>query len=230
MSDELQYYGAPEDTGLTVTAKVYNNSGAQVGTDVSCTEVGVLAIYQGDMPTASSGIYVVRFTDSEDSLLGHGKIHWDGTVEIDESTVSADIAALNNPSSSDNASAVWDALSSSHTISGSFGEYLDVAVSSRLATSGYTAPDNATIGSNGFALGNIEIEVSTINAAMLTIDGIVDDILEDTQTTIPGQISSLNNLSAGAVWDEAISGHVTSGSTGEKLNASLTKNFYLGTK
>jgi hypothetical protein len=46
--------------------------------------------------------------------------------------------------------------------------YLDAAISSRLASSGYTAPDNASITS----------------------------ILEDTGTTIPAQISGLNNLSS----------------------------------
>lgn len=46
--------------------------------------------------------------------------------------------------------------------------YLDAAISSRLSSSGYTAPDNASITS----------------------------ILEDTGTTIPAQISGLNNLSS----------------------------------
>jgi hypothetical protein len=46
--------------------------------------------------------------------------------------------------------------------------YLDAAISSRLASSGYTAPDNASITS----------------------------ILEDTGTTIPAQINGLNNLSS----------------------------------
>jgi hypothetical protein len=35
---------------------------------------------------------------------------------------------------------------------------------------------------------------------------------------------------ADAVWDEAVSSHTTTGTTGEKLSKTLEKNFYLGTK
>jgi hypothetical protein len=41
--------------------------------------------------------------------------------------------------------AVWDVLAASHTTSGTFGKNLDAQVSTRLPTSGYTAPDNADI-------------------------------------------------------------------------------------
>ena len=48
------------------------------------------------------------------------------------------------------ASDIWNYLTSSATVAGSIGkriaDYVDAAVSSRLATSGYTAPDNASIG------------------------------------------------------------------------------------
>ena len=82
MADELQYYGDPSsDSGLTVIARVYDDTGAQVGTDASCSEVGSLAIYQGDMPTASAGNYGVRFFDGT-TLLGQGFIEWDGSAEI----------------------------------------------------------------------------------------------------------------------------------------------------
>lgn len=56
-----------------------------------------------------------------------------------------------------------------------------------------------------------------------TVDGNVDAILVDTGTTIPAQITSLNDPTAGAiadaVWDEAKSGHVISGSFGEEVQA-----------
>ncbi len=82
MADELQYYGDPSsDSGLTIVARVYDNTGTIVGSDVSCTEVGSLAIYQGDMPTASAGTYAVRFFDGT-ILKGQGIIHWSGSAEI----------------------------------------------------------------------------------------------------------------------------------------------------
>ena len=51
-------------------------------------------------------------------------------VDISSLATSAEIAALNDPSSADIADAVWDELQSSHTTVGSFGYYLDSQVSS----------------------------------------------------------------------------------------------------
>ena len=91
MANELNYFGKILETGLTVTAKVYDSSGVQVGADINCTEAGALAIYIGDMPTATVGQYGVRFFDGA-VLLGQGFINWDGTKEIDfnlDATVSS---------------------------------------------------------------------------------------------------------------------------------------------
>ena len=95
MSGELQYYGHPTQTGLTVVAKVYDADGTQVGTDVSTTESGSTAIYIGDMPSAAEGQYGVRFF-SGGSLLGQGAIYWTGTAEATIITQdnTADIAAI----------------------------------------------------------------------------------------------------------------------------------------
>lgn len=55
--------------------------------------------------------------------------------------------------------------------------------------------------------------------ALATVDGIVDSILEDTGTTIPAQITALNDPTAAtiaaAVWDALQASHVTAGSFGE---------------
>lgn len=77
---------------------------------------------------------------------------------------------------------------------------------------------------------NAEMEARTLvsanyatASALATVDGIVDDILVDTGTTIPDQIDALNNLSASevedAVWDATLADHLDSGSTGEALNS-----------
>lgn len=81
MADELQFYGLTTQTGLTVTAQVYDNAGAQVGSDVACAEVGSSSIYIGDMPSASAGSYGVRFF-ANNEVIGFGGIHWDGSAEI----------------------------------------------------------------------------------------------------------------------------------------------------
>ena len=94
MANELQYYANPDtDTGQSITAKVYSDAGSQVGSDVACSEVGSLAIYQGDMPTASAGVYTVRFFESS-SFVAQGTIEWDGAAEI--TGVSLNTAIANN--------------------------------------------------------------------------------------------------------------------------------------
>lgn len=69
------------------------------------------------------------------------------------------------------------------------------AINTRLATSGYTAPDNAGITT---LLSRITAAVA-LASDLSTVAGYLDteiaSILEDTGTTIPAQISGLNNLS-----------------------------------
>ncbi|MEO0449098.1 MAG: hypothetical protein AAFZ74_02125 [Pseudomonadota bacterium] len=98
MADELHFYGTPStQSGLTVIARVYDGTGTQVGSDVSCTEVGSLALYTGDMPTASAGQYGIRFFESGGTdPLSTGYIDWDGTAEVTLATIAAQISALNN--------------------------------------------------------------------------------------------------------------------------------------
>lgn len=91
---------------------------------------------------------------------------------------------------------------------------LDAAgIQSALASMGYTTP-------RAILLDNLDVASSTLATAanLATTDGKVDDILTDTGTTLPAQISALENLSAAAaadaVWDEATAGHVTAGTFG----------------
>jgi len=80
--NELSFYGDPEtQTGLTITCRVYDSTGSQVGADVSTSESVALAIYTGDMPTTGQGSYAVRFFDGT-TLLGQGSIEWSGAAEI----------------------------------------------------------------------------------------------------------------------------------------------------
>ena len=96
MANELHYYGIPStQSGLTVIARVYDNTGTQVGSDVSTTESGSLAIYTGDMPTASAGQYGVRFFESgQTDPLGTSYIDWDGSAEVTLATIAAQAASI----------------------------------------------------------------------------------------------------------------------------------------
>lgn len=95
MANELQYYADPTtDSGLIITAKVYDNTGTLVVSTPTLTEVGVLAIYMGDMPPLAAGIYVVRFFQ-EDILVGQGIIEWDGTQEVNLKGLETDLNIIN---------------------------------------------------------------------------------------------------------------------------------------
>lgn len=84
--------------------------------------------------------------------------------------------------------------------------YLDAAVSSRLATAGYTAPDNTNIGNIITAINHatygLNALLTAINTRLATASYTAPDnasitaILEDTATTIPALIAALNNLSS----------------------------------
>jgi hypothetical protein len=90
MAKELQFIGDTAQTGLTVTAKVYDVNGAQVGGDVACPEIGSTSIYIGDMVSTGSGEYSVRFY-SGSTVIAFGSIFWDGVGEINNFTIDADV-------------------------------------------------------------------------------------------------------------------------------------------
>jgi hypothetical protein len=83
------------------------------------------------------------------------------------------------------------------------GDYLDAAISSRLAAAGYTAPDNTNIGNIYNIVNSGTYGLSAIKTLLDTMAGYIDtevaSILEDTGTTIPALIAALNDLSAAEV-------------------------------
>lgn len=106
MANELNI--ALAKSGLTVTAQRYQ-SGAAVGSAISCPETGSTGFYSGNM-TGTAGTYQVAFLASS-ANVGSGSIVWDGTAEVASSAPSV-------------ASAVWGAATSSLTTAGSIGERL----------------------------------------------------------------------------------------------------------
>lgn len=126
MAGEIQYFGYPNQTGLTLTAKVFSTgtSPAQVGSDVSLSETGSTAIYTGNMVSTGSGVYMVRILNGSE-LLGVEKIIWDGSQEIDLNDIMISLSSIVVPTSSSIADAVWDVQLALHTASGSTGEALD---------------------------------------------------------------------------------------------------------
>ena len=81
MSGELTYSGTPSQTGLTLTAKVLDTGGVQIGATVVLTEAGGTSYYAGDMPTASAGAYTVRIFNGA-SMVAQGDFFWSGDFEV----------------------------------------------------------------------------------------------------------------------------------------------------
>ena len=72
-------------TGLTVTAQRYQ-SGAAVGSAISCPETGSTGFYSGNM-TGAAGTYQLAFL-AAGANVGSGSIVWDGTNEVASSAPS----------------------------------------------------------------------------------------------------------------------------------------------
>lgn len=106
--------------------------------------------------------------------------------------------------------AIWDALTSALTTVGSIGKLLvdniNATIGSRLPTSSYAAPLNAT---------QTENAVWDATQASHVAAGSTGESLNDAGNgTTPPTVGAI----ADAVWDETIAGHLTAGSTGAALN------------
>lgn len=85
MANEIQYYGNPEtQTGLTITANIYNSTGALVDSDRPVPEIsGSPAVYIADFPNSlPADNYIIRFWDNGTTFVGQGDLDWDGSKEI----------------------------------------------------------------------------------------------------------------------------------------------------
>jgi hypothetical protein len=109
--------------------------------------------------------------------------------------------------------AIWDALTSVLTTASSIGKLLvdnvNSTISSRLATAGYTAPDNTTIGTINTNVANVQTRIPT-SLVSGRIDASVGSNLDKTGY----------GLSAGAIqaiWDALTSALTTASSIGKLL-------------
>jgi len=207
MANELQYYGDPDkDSGLTIIARVYDAAGVQAGTDITCTEVGTLAIYMGDMPAAPAGMYAVRFHDGT-RQIGQGCISWDGTAEITALTKDAKLDLLETQAGADarqvlliaehdaTQSDIAALASTSLTAADVAAELTtyDAATQADLDASEATVLAAITAGSNGLTAADVYAEfTSGANADAFKADV---SLLATT-----ADISALNNITAADVW------------------------------
>ena len=174
MANELNI--ALAKSGLTVTAQRYQ-SGAAVGSAISCPETGSTGFYSGNM-TGTAGTYQVAFIAAA-ANVGSGSIVWSGTAEVPASTFNAATDAVANvtlcatTTTLTNAPTVPTASAIASQVRTELGTELariDADVSSRLATSGYTAPPTPpTAAANATAVRTeLATELARVDAAVST--------------------------------------------------------------
>jgi hypothetical protein len=162
--------------GMTPTAQLYLNAVA-VGSAIPMTEIGTTGEFYANIPSGTAaGEYLVVFNTGTTKLTS-GILQWDGTQEVTPGGASAaDVWAYGArtltagvPTAAQNAAAVRTELATELA-------RVDVATSTRLASAGYTAPDNTSIGAikaktdtlvNGPTLA--QIEGSTVLAKEATV-------------------------------------------------------------
>lgn len=128
-----------------------------------------------------------------------------GASELASDAVSEIAAAISIPSAATIADAVWDEVRSGHVGAGTFGEGVLVE-----------ELNSGAISSSSFANGSITaaaIAADAIGASELAADAVAEIAAA---ITIPSAASI-----ADAVWDEATSGHTTSGTFGEQLKTDV---------
>jgi len=150
MANELNI--ALAKSGLTVTAQRYQ-SGAAVGSAISCPETGSSGFYSGNM-TGTAGTYQVAFI-SASANVGSGSIVWSGSAEVPASTFNpasdavANVTLCATTTTLTNAPTVPTAAAIASQVRTELATELarvDAAVSTRLASSAYSAaPTTAQI-------------------------------------------------------------------------------------
>jgi hypothetical protein len=191
-------------TGLTLTILSSQNGGAFASITPTVTEIG-------------NGWYVLALTTTHTNTLGDLVFHITGGAGADPTDLLTQVF-VDLPGGS--VSSVTGAVGS---VTGLNPALLDVAVSTRLSGSAYTAPDNTTIGTIN---GKIGTPATTVSGDIVVVNdnvlqGIVDTLAVKAKTdNLPSDPASNTNVEAVAsdVWDVTLASHEEAGSTGLALS------------
>ena len=196
------------DTGTTIPAQI---SGLE---NLSAAEAGDAVWDEARAGHATAGTFgeftgaeAMRGTDSANTTVPMAA----ATSQTEHDATQSAIAGLTTPPTAGAiADAVWDEATAGHATAGTFAVVATDTLTDTAAIDTVTATNlDATVSSRASA------------ADLATMQTDVDAVLVDTGTTIPAQITALENLSAAAaadaVWDELRSGHTTAGTAGQAL-------------
>jgi hypothetical protein len=232
MANELNI--ALAKSGLTVTAQRYQ-SGAAVGSAISCPEVGTSGFYSGNM-TGTAGTYQLTFR-SAGANVGSGSIVWDGTAEVASSAPSVvqirqemdsnstKLANLDASVSSRSTLTTGDlpsvpsAASVASAVRTELTELsnLDASVSSRLASAAYTAPTSAPTAAA------VASAVRTELTELSNLDATISSRLADADYTTPPTAAQIATAVEGSLLNEADGSAVLNAIVGAIGNTNLSE-------
>jgi hypothetical protein len=210
-------------TGLTVTAQRYQ-SGAAVGSAISCPETGSTGFYSGNM-TGTAGTYQVAFL-AAGANVGSGSIVWSGSAEVPASTFNpatdtvATVTTLTNAPTVPTAAAIASQVRTELSVE--LGR-VDQSISSRLAASAYTAPANSDIAAVKAKTDNLPASpaaVSDIPSANIAAIKAKTDALPASPAAT-GDIPTESEI-ADAVWSKPTTELTVTGSIGERAKNQST--------
>ena len=217
-SNTTGYAGTDQSKILNPTSTV-NLSGTTISTSQAVASVA------GSVGSISGVTFPSNFGSLSITVGGGVTV----ATNSDKTGYSLSVAPL---TSSQTASAVWDALLSSYAVADSFGARvtrLDSASSGnavKVTGAGHIASDihelqPAVINNTHFDVGAIDANALASNAitsAKIASGAITSATFAADSITATALATSAGEEIADKVWDEAIAAHLASGSTGEALN------------
>lgn len=173
MANEIQF-AYPQSGLSTITAIIYMSGDPSAGLfgfgPVSLADTNSPGVYWGSVPTSpgvSAGLYTVVVKDGA-TVVGSGELQWDGTAEVKES----DLARQSDLTTLATATAVAAIPTNPLLNTDARLDNLDAAISTRLASSGYTAPDNAGITAIKTKTDELNFTAGNVNANIEYVNGI----------------------------------------------------------
>lgn len=210
------------------TGDAFARLGAPAGASVSA-DVAAIQADTNDIQTRLPAALVSGRMDASVGAMATDVITATALASSAVSEIQSGLSTLNAAAVNAEVDAALADVGLTTTVTGR----IDAAISTRLASVGYTAPLDAagTRAAVGLASANLDAQLSTIAGY---IDTEVASVLSAVDTEVAAIKAKTDNLPAApaavsdiptagaiadAVWDEALSGHLTAGSTGSSLNA-----------
>jgi len=217
--------------GASVSVDILSNFtrlGAPVGASISADLAAVKAdtgsikttVDTNLNATVSSRLATASYTAPDNATIGtiNTKIGTPlGTVSTDIAGVQTKLGTPAGASVSVDVAAV---KADTGSIKTTVDTNLNATVSSRLPTSGYTAPDNATIGTINTKIGTPAGASVSADVAAVKVDTAA--ILVDTGTSGVVVATADQDAIVDKVWDELAGSHVAVGSLGANLDAKVS--------